>query len=209
MFTGVRCLEASTDADGPSSDQLVAEAIGAGTIHKVLALRVQAAIYIGNSGVRGRMSYRRDSAGVVRPVEPVTSPRQLFSSLFSNFTADSEEARLEQERQLRQRKSVLDLVDRDVSQRLLNRLGGADRVRIAQHLQELRDLERKVAAIPPAQQMGCTLPADPGPDASVAGDVRVDGETASPSTPRTAATAARRSGPRRWSTCCTWPSSAT
>jgi hypothetical protein len=117
---------------------------------------------------REYISYKLDSSNRVVAVPPQTSPRQAWQALFSNFTPSGVDAatRRRLELELRSRRSVLDLVRGDTEQ-LVPKLGAADKIRLQRHLDELRDLERRVAAIAPPQTSACMRPADPGADPSV------------------------------------------
>jgi hypothetical protein len=50
------------------------------------------------------------------------------------------------------------------------KLGAADRARLGRHLDEVRDLERRVAAIPPNVGGACQMFPDPGADPAVGGN---------------------------------------
>jgi hypothetical protein len=160
----------NTACAGPTSDQLVANAIAGSTPFPTLTYRVQADWYLSVSAPYGReaISYKRDSSNRVVVVPPQTSPRQAWQALFSNFVPQGVDpataARIDLE--LRGRKSVLDLVRGD-TERLVPKLGAADRIRLQRHLDELRDLERRVATIAPPQTSVCMPPADPGSDPAV------------------------------------------
>ncbi|MBL8911706.1 MAG: DUF1552 domain-containing protein [Archangium sp.] len=167
-----------TRCDGPTSDQLVANAIAGSTAFPTLTYRVQADWYLSVSAPYGReaISYKRDTSNRVVVVPPQTSPRQAWNALFSNFTPmgvdPATAARID--RDLRARKSVLDLVRGD-TERLVVKLGAADKIRLQRHLDELRDLERRVATIAPPQTSVCMPPADPGADPSVGSPQGNDG----------------------------------
>jgi hypothetical protein len=172
LFSGVRSGPAQT-VMGPTSDQLVADAIGTTTTFKSLVYRVQAAWYLSVAAPYGRdlMSYKPAGAGALpTPIPATVSPRQAFDSLFSGFVPpDNAAAQKQADFELRQRKSILDLVDKR-SGKLLSRLGVADKARLQNHLDEIRDLERRVAAIPPVAQGACQKPGDPGPDPPLGGN---------------------------------------
>jgi hypothetical protein len=176
LFSGVRSM--NHDVRGPTSDQIVANAIGGATTFKNLTFRVQAGWYLSVSAPYGRdiMSYKDNGSGGVDPVPATVSPKQAFDTLFYNFTPDTtpEEAAA-QDLAWRKRKSVLDLV-RGNAERLTKRLGGADKRRIERHLDELRDLEIRVNALPPVAQGACQPPGDPGMDPSLGGAQGVDAE---------------------------------
>ena len=169
LLSGMRS-PAGTASAGPTSDQLVANAIAGSTAFPSLTYRVQADWYLSVSAPYGRdmISYKTDSTGSVVAVPPQTSPRQAWQALFSNFTPSGLDAagRAKLDLELRARRSVLDLVRSDTEQ-LVPKLGSADRQRLQRHLDELRDLERRVATIAPPQTSACMRPTDPGADPAV------------------------------------------
>jgi hypothetical protein len=177
LLSGVRS-PSNTACAGPTSDQLVANAIAGNTAFPTLTYRVQADWYLSVSAPYGReaISYKRDSSNRVVVVPPQTSPRQAWQALFANFTPPGVDpataARLDLE--LRARRSVLDLVRGD-TERLVPKLGAADKIRLQRHLDELRDLERRVATIAPPQTSVCMPPADPGADPAVGSPQGNDG----------------------------------
>lgn len=177
LLAGVRSPSGTTSG-GPTSDQLVANAIAGSTAFQSLVYRAQAEWYLSVSAPYGRdmISYKTDSSGRLVAVPPQTSPRQAWQALFSNFTPsgvdDATRRRLELE--LRSRRSVLDLVRGDTEQ-LVTKLGAADKQRLQRHLDELRDLERRVATLAPPETSSCMRPGDPGADPAVGGAQGNDG----------------------------------
>ena len=169
LLSGVRAPSGTASA-GATSDQLVANAIKGSTAFPSLAYRVQAEWYLSVSAPYGRdmISYKTDSSGRVVAIPPQTSPRQAWQALFSNFMPSGldDAARKKAELELRSRRSVLDLVRSD-TEKLVPKLGTADKQRLQRHLDELRDLERRVATIAPPQTSACMRPADPGADPAV------------------------------------------
>ncbi|MFZ5470246.1 MAG: DUF1552 domain-containing protein [Myxococcota bacterium] len=165
LFTGVRSPSSgSTDyGQGESSDWLVANAIGQGTPHKVLAYRVQVAAYRQTTlGARSTMSTMKNSNGNIVPYSPTVSPAQAFTSLFGAFTGGGTTVDPAADRAVRARKSVLDLVRADTAE-LLPKLGDADQERLSGHFDEIRDLENRIAAVPPpvAATGTCVKPVPP------------------------------------------------
>lgn len=154
------------DCKGPTSDQIVGDAIGQDSAHRVLPVCVQAASYRGSNGssggANGTLSYRED--GGIQRVSPISSPRQLFESLFSGFVPPgADPAQLaELDYQARRTTKVVDLVKGDAD-RLIARLGGEDRRRMERHLTAISEFEDALG-----QQGGdsseCVLPMDPGDD---------------------------------------------
>jgi len=170
LLSGVRSGGGLT-INGPTSDQIVADAIAGTTTFKSLVYRVQAAWYLNVSAPFGRdmISYRRDSNGNLGGIAANVSPKAAFDALFQGFVPEDPAEAARREFLLRQRKSVLDLVATS-TERLVGELGGADQQRLQRHLDEVRDLERRVAAIPPAAGGQCQLLPDPGADPAIGGN---------------------------------------
>ena len=169
LLCGVRGSENNGDDEcrGPTSDQIVGDAIGQDTAHRVLPVCVQAATYRGSNGssggARGTLSYREDEGGIQR-VSPIISPRQLFESLFNGFVPPGADPAQIAELEYQQRRTakVVDLVKEDAD-RLIARLGGEDRRRMERHLTAISEFEDALG-----QEGGggseCVLPMDPGDD---------------------------------------------
>lgn len=174
LLSGVRA-DSGTYSTGVTSDQILAAEIAGNTTFKSLVYRVQAAWYLQVSAPYGResISYRPNPTAGAKPlqIQPVVSPSQAYSQLFSNFSPPNVDAATAEaaNRQLRMRKSIVDLVKGD-TERLVPTLGNADKQRISRHLDELRDLEARVNAIPPVQAGICVKPADPGADPALGGN---------------------------------------
>jgi hypothetical protein len=172
LFTGMRSLPwVDTDitngvVTGKSSDQMVADAIGAGTVFPSLAYRVQALYYNTQGMPDGHdvMSYGDGGAAIV----PQASPRQAYDALFTGFVPDDPAVAAAKAFELEKRKSVLDLVDRRMNG-LMTRVSAADRVRLDKHYQQIRAIEELLAATPPDQQGACQLLPDPGADPALGG----------------------------------------
>src|SRR5262245_23607303 len=162
LITGVR----STDHDkgGPTSDQIMAEQIGTETVHPSVSWQVQAAWYLSVSAPYGRdiLSVKSDGGGGLIEIPGTVSPAQAFDTIFYNFQDPNADpaAVAAQQFAWEQRKSVVDLVRRR-AERLVEKLGGADRMRIERHLDEIRDLEKRIATIPPGPGGACQLPTAP------------------------------------------------
>lgn len=173
LLSGMRA-DADTYSTGVTSDQILAAEIAGNTTFKSLIYRVQAAWYLQVSAPYGResISYRPNpNGGKPIQIQPVVSPSQAYGQLFSNFTPPNADpaAAAAANRELRMRKSVVDLVKGD-TERLIPTLGRADQVRISRHLDELRDLETRINAIPPVQAGTCQKPVDPGADPALGGN---------------------------------------
>ncbi len=167
IVSGVRSVNDSGESRGVTSDQIVAAQLGASTPFDSLALRVQAATYRGSNGLggdKGRMSMRAKGNGL-QAIDPIVSPALLFSSLFSNVAPTDPAELASYERTLSRRTSALDLVNVQAN-RLMSRLGAADRARLESHLDAVRDLETRLKS---DFGDGCLLPTDPGTDPPIGG----------------------------------------
>lgn len=177
LISGVRGVEGDEAAQGPTSDQVAADAIGGATTHRVLTYRVQAAYYRGsngNGGDRGRISYRDDNGSLV-PIDPIVSPRLAYESLFTGFVPDDPAQAAAALAALRRRKSAIDLVIED-AEKLIPRLGASDKQRMTRHFDELRDLEKRLDETNPGAAGACQMLPDPGEDPPIGGAVE-NGDT--------------------------------
>jgi hypothetical protein len=166
LISGVRSTVPNFTANGITSDQVIAQ-MSPGMLYDSLVFRAQPSWYLAGSSYSGReyISY----TGAQAPVEAQTSPQNAFTTLFGSFTPDDGEEVARLDFELRARRSVLDLVlaKRDA---LVAKVGNADRIRLEQHFDELRELEMRISAIDPGSIPACALPADPGPDPDIGGD---------------------------------------
>ncbi len=113
-------------------------------------------------GVQTQRSYRNfysymsyaEGGGAENAVVSDDNPLNAYGRLFSNVP-DSDAVRVELERTVSQRKSVLDFVAGDFAS-LSGRLGVGDQARLDQHLSLIRDLEGRLAV-----GSYCAKPAQP------------------------------------------------
>jgi hypothetical protein len=133
-------------ANGISVDQEVAREIGRDTLFASLELGVRAL----DNDVQGRISY----AGAGAPLPPMNVPADVFTRLITGFTERTPEL----DAIAADRKSVLDAVQ-DQFAALSSRVGADDRQKLKQHLELVRDLERRMTA--GASGASCTTPAVP------------------------------------------------
>ena len=159
---------------GTTSDWVVAQSIGGETLgtRPVLTYRVQPAYYRGSNGTdgtRGLMS-ARDNGNGVEHVPPTFSPQIAFQDLFTGFIPPDPAEAAAAQFLLERRKSVIDLVRGD-TERLLGKLGAADKIRMQRHFDELRALENKLNQVAPQSGDTCMMLTDPGADPSIGGAV--------------------------------------
>ncbi len=180
LLCGVRSASAGNEAlQGETSDWKVAKVIGGPTLatRPVLTYRVQAAFYRGSNGTggdRGLMSMR-DNNGTLEKVTPQFSPKIAFDDMFTGFIPPDPEEAAAAKFLLERRKSVIDLVKGD-TERLITKLGQADRVRMERHFDEIRGLEAKLQDLNLPDAPECGMLPDPGDDPPVGGAVE-NGDT--------------------------------
>ncbi len=151
-----------------SADQLVAAALSGSDAFKSLQFCAQASWYLNGDDYYGRdvISYSNGSR-----LPQQHSPRAAFQALFGTFVppdGGSATANAKAQTELTRRRSILDLVlgERD---RVLKDLGAGDKIRLEKHFEEVRALERRLAAAPPTTTATCSKPSDPGADPAVTG----------------------------------------
>jgi hypothetical protein len=166
---------------GETADMIAAKALGK-TTQPFLAYRVQPKSYEGGNdigGDHGAQSWQKNASGALVRVDPISSPRLAYESLFTDPTLGSTSAEELKKAQfyLRQRKSALDFVATD-AQRLMPKLGAEDRIRLEQHFAEVRALEMRLNATM-VSGGDCKLPTKPGEDPAFGGAI-VGGSTYDP-----------------------------
>jgi hypothetical protein len=166
LLCGTRSQSSSFTCRSATSDQIVAGFNKPGSIG-ALVVRAQPAWYLSGSSFSGRqyISYKGDAA----PIEAQVSPSIVYHSLFDGFTPTDASARAQHDFDLRARQSVLSLIT-DKRTRVLGTVGATDRTRLERHFDEIRDLELRIASLPPVTGGQCQPPADPGPDLPVGGN---------------------------------------
>jgi hypothetical protein len=134
-------------AVAPSIDQLVAESIGRNSLFKSVELGVSDATPNGPENTLHAVSHRGKNA----PNYPEFDPLAVFSRLFAQADVSAADiGRLNQAKQ-----SILDAVVADANE-MRGLLGVADRQRLEQHLDGIRQLETRLAT--PIQ---CVAPPNP------------------------------------------------
>jgi hypothetical protein len=168
LLCGTRSLSSGFVCRSITSDQVIAKLNkGKGGPIDSLVVRAQPSWYLAGSSYSGRQYISYGDNGT--KVESQPSPQIVYRSLFGSFTPPGNEARAEHEFRQRARNSVLSLVT-EKRQSLLNRVGQGDRTRLERHFDEIRELELRLAAIPPIAGSGCSKPLDPGADPAIGGD---------------------------------------
>ena len=133
-------------AGGPSIDQHIAAAIGGDTLLPSLELGVESTDTFLETLVT-HMCYgpvdQNDQYKRAIPIQPVDDPVQIYARLTGSTQAGTTEQILAA---LQNRKSVLDFVSEDYAD-LKGQLGSDDRAKLDQHLDNVRDIETRVARL--------------------------------------------------------------
>lgn len=146
---------------GPSIDQVVKrEAYPSGVPTPIGTLAV-GSFFRRSHGLYQRIRCWGEDGG--RVVEPFESPALLFDELFGTMPTDEAGDDPEAARRTRLRRSVLDTVMGEYAHlgSDASNLGAATRRRIRDHLDRIRELERRVFAEPPAESAACAIPSAP------------------------------------------------
>jgi hypothetical protein len=134
---------------GPSIDQIIAKEIGGSTKYRSIEVGVQSECHGYSFFEAGTRNY------------PETDIALIFERLFgAGFREPGEEGIVDPTLALR--RSVLDSVLEDAA-RLENRLGTADKQRLEQHMDSIRDLEIRIALMEsaPPNYAACERPEEP------------------------------------------------
>lgn len=173
LISGTASRDGGFIANGPSSDQLVQQVLNTargGQARTSMVLRSQPVFYLSGFDFSGREFISYSSGGRQGRIAAQTNHQIAWSSLFQSFVPpDDASAAALQDFTKRKRLSVLDLVTAK-REKLLSKVGAADKIRLERHFDELRGLEQRIAAIPPPQTGTCTPLADPGADTDIGGD---------------------------------------
>ena len=147
--------------NGISIDQKIANALAEVSSHKYASLQLGVRATPGSSTdpVRAYLAYRG-------PLDPITcnnDPQSAFDLLFGgDFEGGQTENDDELARIREERRSVLDFVGDDFD-RLNGKLGHADRMRLEEHVDTIREIEQSIDDFTPAGA-ACAMPeySDPG-----------------------------------------------
>lgn len=134
----------------PTVDVLIGDVIGQGTRFRSLEMSA--------SGIQRSYSYR----GTSSPNPSETSPVKLYQRIFGEGFQDPNAGAFEPDPRTMVRQSVLSAV-KDDRERLMKRLGAADRQRMDEYFTSVRQLENQLALQlqPPAPVENFTMPKEP------------------------------------------------
>src|SRR5688500_7339107 len=137
----------------PTLDQYLADSLQGDTPYRNLALSATDSTDI----AQGNISFR--AGGQAETV--VRSPKALFDTLFGKGEIGGGGVDMAARDKLSKRQgSLLDFLTEDVT-RLQARLGAADKLRVAQHLESIYEVEKQVNAMAAPTTASCTAPTAP------------------------------------------------
>jgi len=165
LLCGTRSQSASFKAASITSDQIVA-GLNKTTLDS-LVLRAQPSWYLSGSDFSGRQYISYGAGG--KAIEAQTNPSIVYHSLFDAFVPKGGDEQAQHDFDLRARQSVLSLIT-DKRERILSKLGAADKARLGEHFDQIRDLEKRIAAMPPASGEQCQKPMPPTENLPVGGN---------------------------------------
>ena len=145
ILTGVHCKKtAGADIhNGISADQVAANAVGSKTRFPSIELGCEDSRTVGNCDSGYSCAYTNSISwrGATTPMPPEVNPRVAFERLFgtADYSLDAET----RARRAGYRKSILDLVLED-TQTLSKSLGQADRRKIDEYLNAVREIEKRI-----------------------------------------------------------------
>jgi hypothetical protein len=147
FLTGAHPRESGSDIfAGVSADQVAAQAIGNQTRFPSLELGLEDTRMVGlcdgkySCAYTSSISWRTPTT----PLPPLTNPRHVFERLFGNF--DTNVDRATAERRARYRRSILDGAVEE-ARGLHASVGPADRRRLDEYLESIREVERGLERI--------------------------------------------------------------
>jgi hypothetical protein len=127
---------------GTSVDQIAAEQLGKQTQLASIELGIESAEILGSCESAYSCAYYNTICwrNPKAPLPMENNPRAVFERLFGDTESTSREARM---LRIQEKRSVLDFVSRGVK-RLLSDVSPADRIKVDQYLEAVRDVERRI-----------------------------------------------------------------
>lgn len=148
FLTGVHPRESGSDIfAGASADQLAAQEIGKRTRFPSLELGLEDTRMVGLCDGKYSCAYTSSISWrtATTPLPPLTNPRHVFERLFGNIDPNVDRATAE--RRARDRRSILDGAVEEAKD-LHASVGPADRRRLDEYLESIREVERGLEKFP-------------------------------------------------------------
>lgn len=151
-LTGVHCkrTEGADVQNGVSADQLAAEVLGRDAVLPSLELSIDLNFLAGQCENSYSCIYLNTLAwrSPTAPLPTENNPRLVFERLFGDGGTAAQRVAL-----ARQNRSILDSVTEDFA-RLSRELSGSDRTQVAEFMESLREVERRIQAAENAGETG-------------------------------------------------------
>ncbi len=144
FLTGVRLKKSASDIQaGISIDQVIAKAVGDSTRFASLELTCDSKRQTSgcDSGYSCAYQYNISWSSATTPMSPESNPRSVFERLFGTGNTGERSDNLARRRD--EQKSVLDFVLED-ARSMQRRLGVTDREKLAQYLDGIREIEKRI-----------------------------------------------------------------
>jgi hypothetical protein len=148
-------------ANGPSVDQIIAGRISQGQSLKFKSLEFSTAWAIsGRNLTDGAVAETSNAANTInfeganKPLAPMTKPQDAFTRIFSDLGMPSAAGDADRKKTV----SILDAVQGEFA-RISAQVGAADKAKLDEHLQQIRDMEASLGATTSGQS--CIAPTAP------------------------------------------------
>jgi hypothetical protein len=153
----VKKTEGADITSGVSMDQLVAKSFGEQTQIPSLELGLEPPSLVGScdSGYSCAYTNTLSWSSPSTPLPVTINPREVFERLFGDGDSLDAKSRLAQ---LRRQASILDFVAAD-AKRMSARLGAADKEKLDEYLQSVRDIEKRIQKVEKGGNSATALPA--------------------------------------------------
>jgi len=157
----VRKTEGADITSGISMDQVVAKQFGKETQIPSLELGLDPPSLVGSCDNGYSCAYTNTVSwsSPSMPLPVTINPREVFERLFGDGDTLDPKSRLAQ---LRRQASILDLLVDD-ARRMSGRLGAADKQKLAEYLQSVRDIEKRIQKVEKDGSDGVLLTSYPKP----------------------------------------------
>jgi hypothetical protein len=143
---------------GPSIDQIIAQQVGNQTAFKSLELGISTRLIKGEGTTLQFLSHNGPDSGNPQEYDPVALFDRIFKDLPMGEQPMQDPTLIKNATEMKQ--SVLDSIVADIGA-LQQRVGSRDKVRLDQHLQNIRDIEKRLGgSMTPT--IACTTPMRPG-----------------------------------------------
>lgn len=154
ILTGSR-IEGALKPQNSSLDQFLAVERGLGADTRVTSV----ALGVGDADLTAGLCLSCGPGG--EPLSKIIDPVEAFDMLFTGVVVgDDPDAQAAAERERRLGQSLIDFVRGDV-ERLRNRLAAEEKLKLDQHLDSLRDIEKQFMSSSGDMGAGCSVPSRP------------------------------------------------